>query len=406
MADHPDASGEEGVIEWTRCHGVGSDHQADDEKSYQIDRSNPWLTRAGFGMVGVYAHSTTIPERFLGRAEEVLVREYLLYLPHMDVLRNRILPTLRRWLTQPVFWVVVGTVVLVAVVGTIVGIGIGSLGQPTIYSTTIQAPKALQAVTVRSSPIVAMRQQSAGQTPLIVYFPATGAATTLYANFERTAAAAGYHVIAMPYANLRTERSICLVDMACYGAVRAEQLNGDATRYLPVAAQRASVKTVLPSVLLELAHKDPNGNWKSYVSSGAINWANTVVVGHSQGGGLAAYIAHQHAVKGVIMFSSPNDTFPRTKTVATWLTAPSATPISRYYGLFDTRDSYAQSTTAAWHAMLPGVGIIPTDTKSSFSGQLLSTSNLHSPDRLSAHFAVARDTIYKPMWQYLLGRTL
>lgn len=273
-----------------------------------------------------------------------------------------------------------------------------------IYTATLQPSKPLSAVTVRNSHVIAMREPADINTPLLLFLPATGANTDIYTMFEQTAAASGYHVIAMPYANLRTERSICLSNTACYGDVRAEQLSGTPSGYLPQIAQAAAIKMSLPSALTQLAHQDPSGQWGRYMKAGMIDWSNIVVAGHSQGGGLAAYIAHQTVVKGVIMFSSPNDTFPRTQAVADWLKSPNATPPSRYYGFYDTHDSYAASTTTAWGTMLPGISIAKSDNVQTLQGQLLSTAVIHFPDRLTAHFAVVRDGAYRPVWNYLLEK--
>jgi len=64
-----------------------------------------------------------------------------------------------------------------------------------------------------------------------------------------------------------------------------------------------------------------------------------VLAGHSLGAGFVAYLGHQFTVRRVIQFAGPADApdwLPLQP--AGWLTLPSATPASRYYGLVHLDD--------------------------------------------------------------------
>lgn len=301
--------------------------------------------------------------------------------------------------------IILGIALVAIGAGIIWGTLTGTLFSDAVEREVIQAPAAVQAVSVHNSPIVALRKDSAIDSPLLLFLPATGAATTRYTTFENAAVDDGFHVLALPYANRRTERSICMSDPLCYDQVRAEQFFGTPSRALPPRAAQASVQSTLVAALNAMQHKDPNGGWNNYVRAGSVRWPRIVLAGHSQGGGLAAYIAHQTAAKGVIMFSSPNDVYLKSKTVAHWLGQPSATPLEKYYGLLDTHDSYASSTTAAWRTMFGSITVAKSDGAKELTGRFFSTTATHFPEHLTPHFAVATDEAYEPVWDYMLEKT-
>jgi len=259
----------------------------------------------------------------------------------------------------------------------------------------------VQQSTAKGSQVIAIRQKVNQSGPILFFFPATGARTNQYVSFEQTAAQQGYHVIAVPYANLHTERSLCTNDPFCYGDYHQAQLSGQ-----PPAEGRPRPKSSIDDTILSsirsLEKSDPQGQWGVYLHNNSIRWSQAVVAGHSQGGGVAAYIAHIYAVKGVIMLSSPNDIDPQTHTIATWLTSKSATPINRYLGFLDTHDVYAYSTRTAWKAMFGPITTTSVDATKQYTGRFLATSIPRFPDRLTAHFAVAQDKRYVPAWSYLL----
>lgn len=109
----------------------------------------------------------------------------------------------------------------------------------TLHREVIQVPPSLRAVTQRTTSIIALRRSADGNSPLLLFLPATGSTPKLYASFETSAADNGYHVLAIPYANRRTERGICQTNSDCYDAVRDEQLTGTKTEFLPLAATQA-----------------------------------------------------------------------------------------------------------------------------------------------------------------------
>lgn len=308
--------------------------------------------------------------------------------------------TKRRWLL-PV--IILGATLFVTLMWSLLGVFFRP--NPTALTTQVLRPsRELQSLTVQSSAIIAIRQTAEARGPLLLFLPATGTSTRMYQLFEDVAARHGYHVIALPYANRRTETSICTDNANCYGQLHNQQFSGYPSPYLNESPSSAVIPTLL-STLATLNKRDPSGHWNRYLkNSHTLTWNNIVVAGHSQGGGLAAYIAHQRTVKGVIMFSSPNDIYFKTHTVAAWLQQPNATQAKRYYGFFDIHDHYAKSTQVSWKTMFPSLSIHNVASPGPLKGNFLSSPLVHFPNRLSAHFAAANDPTYVPVWQYLLTK--
>jgi hypothetical protein len=72
---------------------------------------------------------------------------------------------------------------------------------------------------------------------------------------------------------------------------------------------------------------------------------------HSQGGGMGPFIAKKYKVARVIILSGAWDRVEATKEFAPWITAPSATPLDRWYAAYHQKESRAAAMKAAY-AML------------------------------------------------------
>src|SRR6188768_1362729 len=89
----------------------------------------------------------------------------------------------------------------------------------------------------------------------------------------------------------------------CYGVVQRNRSEGGApTEFSAVDRQDSSLNRLLMA-LSHLQQSDQGGGWSRYYSGDSIRWDRVVVAGHSQGGGLSAYIAHRYRVHGALMFS-------------------------------------------------------------------------------------------------------
>ncbi len=92
----------------------------------------------------------------------------------------------------------------------------------------------------------------------------------------------------------------------------------------------------------------PGDGWGAYLANGAPDWSRIAVAGHSQGGGMAAFLAKRTKVARVILFSGPADFVLPGRQPAPWLAAPSATPGERWYGLYHREERLASLLQQAY----------------------------------------------------------
>ena len=104
-----------------------------------------------------------------------------------------------------------------------------------------------------------------------------------------------------------------------------------------------SIVNRLVKLLQYLDRNHPDAGWGSYIENGLPNWQRIVVCGQSQGAGMAAYIAKEHAVARAILFSSPWDFIEAggRRELAPWLDSPSKTPPDRWFGGYHARENMA-----------------------------------------------------------------
>lgn len=243
--------------------------------------------------------------------------------------------------------------------------------------------------------------------PLLLFLAATGLRPKNYERFLTAATQAGYHVVGLDYFNLgRTPSDACRADQACYGRLEQNRFDGSVPSKVSAVTPRNGIVARLGAALDHLEQIDPKGGWDRYRSGAAIRWSDVVLAGHSQGGGEAAWIAHEHRVTGVVLLGAPILT--NGTGMATWTRTPGATPISRYTAFDNRADSYYPQITASWKALRLGTPrtVSPTDR---LSGRLLL---VNEPMR-GAHIKLADDSTpltaagtprYLPIWRSMLDR--
>jgi len=184
-------------------------------------------------------------------------------------------------------------------------------------------------------------------SPLLLFLPATRSIPRDYRSFLDTAASMGYHVLALDYPN-RGESVVHLCGgiPRCYGEVQRNRFEGGGPTEFSAVDRQDSILNRLRMSLSHLQQSDQGGGWSRYYSGDSIRWDRVVVAGHSQGGGLSAYIAHRYRVHGALMFSSPVQSDAGVP--ARWMRTAGATPAFAMYGLVDRGDRYVANVTASW----------------------------------------------------------
>ena len=188
---------------------------------------------------------------------------------------------------------------------------------------------------------------------LLVFFPGTGGEPNGSWPFLEAGADAGYRVIGLMYDNGVAVPTICgsQSDPACSDRFREKRIFGDGVSIDIDDLPNESVVNRLVKLLQYLDKNFSDEGWGQYLVNGQPNWARIAVSGHSQGGGVAAYIAKKRSVYRVINLSGAWDRVEVTKEWAPWITSPSATPMDRWYCAYHAKESRAEAMKLAYVAL-------------------------------------------------------
>jgi hypothetical protein len=192
---------------------------------------------------------------------------------------------------------------------------------------------------------------------LFVYLTGTGGRPPGPTVFFHAAADAGYRVISLDYNDEPAVAVFCPPKPpACSGNFRRMRIYGDGASLDPSFDNSSSESIVnrLVKLLTYLDKQDPQQGWSGYLDNGAPKWERIALAGQSQGAGMAAYIAKQHVVERVILFSSPWD-FVRSngnvRTLAPWIAMRSKTPPERWFGGYHARENEAELLAKSYTAL-------------------------------------------------------
>ena len=226
------------------------------------------------------------------------------------------------------------------------------------------------------------------QPRLAVFFPGTGARPSYYTPVAEALARQGWFVIDLRYATSVATENACpnaaaQTDPECYRRFRSESVFGEnvpdpaghAYNYAGTHIDKANsvMNRLLKLVGYLSAHPAVAGpGWGQFLATrngacssfnvtyGAcnLNWARIALGGHSQGAGVALYLAKFYSVARVAMLSGPEDAYllPTRTLPASWISEGKfATPAGRMYGFTHTGDPFYRRQTAVWAALgLPG----------------------------------------------------
>ncbi len=249
---------------------------------------------------------------------------------------------------------------------------------------------------------------------LLVYMPGTNNKPAGASLFLMTAARAGYHTIGLSYPD-HEPATACKTDLHCFETFRRRVWDGSNVSDKVEVSVTDSIKNRLVKLLTHLEAQFPNEGWKAYLAGDDLAYSSIAFSGHSQGGGFAAFIAKNHEVARVLMFSSVVDASEGTPPVpAHWVSGNHVTPVERYYGFDHVNDKFAHKIAVDWVAL----GLDKLGPRFSVDGQKAPYGNSHQlttaipePDGQKAHGSVLPDhgtpvndsvPLFQDVWRYML----
>lgn len=248
--------------------------------------------------------------------------------------------------------------------------------------------------------IIVTPKHAAADAPLVIFMPGTNGKPRGVIDLLRDVARQGYRVIGLEYDDDPAVVQVCPrdADPDCSAKFREMRISGSgpgvAGVHNPVAE---SVAARIVAVVKALVTAEPNAGWAGYLDGSQPRWDRIVVSGQSQGAGMAAYIAQQHVVRRVVLFSSPWDfTLPGRK-LARWIGQPSATPAVRWFAEYHKRELTADLLAQSYKVLR-----IPPDHVIVFDRDLPVGMGANSPNPY--HGSTVRDTGYAPQWRALYGQ--
>jgi predicted esterase len=240
---------------------------------------------------------------------------------------------------------------------------------------------------------------------LLIFLPGTGGEPPGPLALLRAAADAGYRVISLAYNDVPAVAVYCprKPDPTCSEKFRRMRVYGDGIIDPSIDNTRAeSIANRLVKLLQYLDAREPQRKWSGYLDNGTLNFGRIGFAGQSQGAGMAAFIAKEHAVARVILFSSPWDftvSNGNVRTLAPWIAMPSATPPNRWYGAYHQRENMAALIAKAYATLR-----IPADHVRVFTFDLPAGRQRGSGDN-PYHGEGIRNPAYAEDRAFLLGRS-
>jgi pimeloyl-ACP methyl ester carboxylesterase len=199
--------------------------------------------------------------------------------------------------------------------------------------------------------------QAKANGQLLLFLSGTGGQPSGPKAFLGAAAGAGFRVISLAYNNDISVAVYCpeRPSPACSRTFRAMRLYGN-QRFGDDTVDNTPAESIVNRFVKLMQYLDrnhPDGGWGSYIANGAPDWRRIVVCGQSQGAGMAAFIAKQHEVARVILFSSPWDYVQRNgqRELAPWIGLPSKTPPERWFGGYHARENMADLLARSYAAL-------------------------------------------------------
>jgi predicted esterase len=239
---------------------------------------------------------------------------------------------------------------------------------------------------------------------LLVFMSGTGGAPAGTSEFLGVAVSRGYRVISLAYNDTPAVVAICTrnPDPACSGKFRQKRIFGDDVLASIDDQPAESIVNRLAKLIAALDRAHPAEGWGQYLDGAAPKWSRIAVAGHSQGAGMAAYLAQRRTVARVILFSSPWDFYGQQQ-LAPWIKGTGDTPAERWFGAYHKKENTAPLIARAYQALK-----IPPDHVRVFSlepSQIIGDNPYHLS--MVGNGTTPRDAsgapAYTADWSFLVG---
>lgn len=247
--------------------------------------------------------------------------------------------------------------------------------------------------------LVVTQKTMTADAPLAIFLPGTGGRPENTVALLRVIADQGYRAIGLEYDDTPAVVQVCPrnADPACSANFRAMRIDGTGPGAPGVVNPPAeAIVARLVALLRALDKAAPAEGWGGYLDGDRPRWDRIVVSGLSQGAGMAAYMAKQHAVRRVVLFSSPWDFTMPGRRLAPWIGQPSATPPARWFAEYHRRENTADLLASSYRLLQ-----IPADHVLVFDRDLLPNAGGSSPNPF--HGSTVRDPGYVKQWRTLYG---
>ena len=177
---------------------------------------------------------------------------------------------------------------------------------------------------------------------LVLFLGGTDTRPRTYRNFSDSIATIGFNVINLSYVNDVAAAALTnSTDPLVFDKYRQEICYGTPESIFLQVDSLNAIYTRTLRLIQFLDTTFPSENWGQYLlNNHEIDWSKIIVTGHSQGSGHAAYIAKDHLVNRVLMFSGPNDYSNHFSDAANWLKVAGQTPVDRHYAYLSLLDEF------------------------------------------------------------------
>ena len=245
---------------------------------------------------------------------------------------------------------------------------------------------------------------------IVVFLAGTNGKGRPPEDFSKMAAKEGFPVLGVAYPSLV---SISVLDDARNPAAFARARNNIINAGTPIGRFRTEQPDCIQSRLHHLVHflaeRQPGEGWEKYLTpNGEIDWSRLILVGQSQGGGHALFMAMEHPVERVLMFGAPKDFNKFHHEPAAWYRRPMATSLNRLFSYVHSQDRQGCSYPEQLEnyraiGLLPKYRIVNADeSQPSYGGTRLFTSTRSFQTSEEAHGYPLFNAVNKPVWKYML----